>query len=217
MTDELKQQLFSHWAYYKSPELLEGYEGLTPEEFAEKINESPEDVETLAGAFSQVPDEELEAFISELQEKQNQDMTYQEAVVSAKNGAKVEYLKKLKESKAPKKKCKCGCEMKSFKEGGKVIEKCGCGCKTEAKKCGGSMKKKLIKKGQEGIKTKYDPKKPYSKTNFDGNAYNKYLDGMTKASIDSVQTYNRKNPNSETDKRNAKQILKDLRSGKSKL
>lgn len=73
-----------------------------------------------------------------------------------------------------------------------------------------------IKKAQAGSKLKYNPNKPYSKINYDGNAYNKDLEGMKKTSIDSLQTYNRSNTN-ESDSRNAKQLLSDLRSGKSKM
>lgn len=58
-----------------------------------------------------------------------------------KSGGKIEYLKKLsqnmntdffKKGGKMKKKCKCGCNMVSFKDkGGKIVEKCSCGCKKE--------------------------------------------------------------------------------------
>lgn len=118
------------------------------------------------------------------------------------------------------KKCSCGCDLITIKEdGGKLTSKCSCNCK------GGKMKKHqeggLIQKSQKGSTIKYDPKKPYSKTNYDG-GYNKELEGLKGSAIDSLQRYNNL-PNkaqaseSGTDKRKAKEILKDLRSGKSQL
>lgn len=81
----------------------------------------------------------------------------------------------------------------------------------------GTMLKKggQVTKAGEGTKT-YNPKKPYSSSNFSGNAYNKELAGMKGSAIDSLQTYNKANVD-ESDPRNAKQLLNDLRSGKSKM
>lgn len=140
---------------------------------------------------------------------------------------------KIKMLKGKTKKCSCGCDIVTRKEsGGKLVSKCACGCKSETvKKALGGLVDKVDKKTKETpdrIKSaqkriKYDPKKPQTKFNYEGigskksNERNEHLDGMKKSAIDSLQTYNRANAHEDDDPRNAKQLLKDLRTGKSKM
>ena len=65
-------------------------------------------------------------------------------IAYAKNGKKLEHIKKLNSSKTKSKKCACGCDMIHYKEeGGKIGTKCACGCKVAKNQEGGKATKKL--------------------------------------------------------------------------
>lgn len=98
-------------------------------------------------------------------------------------------------------------------------------------KKGGSIKKSLVKKKQSGGDTemvsqvvqkkggrikkaqvgatinKYNPKKPYSKTNFD-NTYNKKLEGLKSTELNRLDSITKKGVPESDDKLNPRQVLK---------
>ena len=158
MTDERKQQLVSIYAFLKSRELNpEKYgEVEDPEKWAAIIGEDPEMVKTLTDEMSNLPEE----YWNEL----DQQYSDTSQVQSAKNGAKLENLKKLqtykKGSKMKSKKCACGCDLVETKEaGGKITSKCACGCKVDKKQAGGELAIKAAAMNKEAQKRALKKKK----------------------------------------------------------
>lgn len=132
ITDEKKKELFPFFALAYSQQLdpekygaVESYE-----EWAGLLEKSPEDVEKITAAASQLTDEQWGQI--ELDYKSE---TESADVPTAKKGVKIDHLKKLQSYKKGKrltkaKKCACGCDMISKKmKGGKMVLKCSCGCK----------------------------------------------------------------------------------------
>lgn len=97
------------------------------------LEQSPEDVEKISSAASQLTDEDWVQIESDYNTRQGGEET-----LVAKKGAKLNHLKELqryKKGKKVAKKCTCGCDMVVKKmDGGKVTSMCSCGC-------GGKMKK----------------------------------------------------------------------------
>lgn len=125
MTDEKKKELFSHFAYiYSVKKNPNKYGKDTFEEWASKIKEDKPWIEELAKAAA-IESDEMNAYWDEAEK-----LATTSQVQSAKNGAKLENLKKLQSvKKKVTKKCKCGCEMVDMKEeGGKITSKCACNC-----------------------------------------------------------------------------------------
>ena len=106
-------------------ELKEEYE---PElkNIADQINNLPEeDRVKLDEEFAGLEPEEQQLYVDKFIDD--------EALQTAKNGARLNFLKSVgslkKGGRLPAKKCSCGCELVAHKEkGGKVTMKCACGC-----------------------------------------------------------------------------------------
>lgn len=146
MTDERKQELFPYFAFTYSQQLNSEKYGNTSsiEEWANLIQESPEDIQTITEAASQLSDEDWDNLDKEY--VQNQNTQAEQQVTYAKKGAKLKKLMELKKG-GKAKKCSCGCDMITVKEnGGKLTSKCSCNCN------GGKMKKH-----QEGGSTEVAP------------------------------------------------------------
>lgn len=137
MTEEKKQELFPYFAYLYSQQLNpEKYGNLSSvDEWVSLIEESPEDIDEITAAASELSDEDWASLDKEYAEKQAGES---QSVMMAKKGAKLKKLQDMKKAKT--KKCSCGCDMITTKEdGGKLSSKCACNC-------GGGK----IKKNQEG-------------------------------------------------------------------
>lgn len=124
--------------------------------------------------------------------------------------------------------CACGCHASKTKKhriGGKVDkdEK-----KPTSSKVLAELKKSKTDKPKKaktnwlqsgGIakptKSKYDPNKPYSKTNFSGPAYNSSLNNLTGAQIQKVRDYDRKYTD-DSSTETAQQIIKKLEAAEAK-
>lgn len=72
-----------------------------------------------------------------------------------------------------------------------------------------------IAKPTTPTKSKYDPNKPYSKTNFSGPAYNSSLNNLTGAQIQKVRDYDRKYTD-DSSTETAQQIIKKLEAAEAK-
>lgn len=87
-------------------------------------------------------------------DKQYTESTEQSSAQFAAKGAKLQKLKQGAKPKA-KKKCKCGCEIVTKKQGGKLVESCACGCATKHAEGGtlpsGQFIAKLPFKGNKNI------------------------------------------------------------------
>lgn len=133
MTDERKQELFPYFAFMYSQQLNPEKYGNSKsiDEWAELVQNNPEDIQTITAAASKLSDEDWNSLDQEYTNQQNSASENQTQY--AKKGAK---LKKLQEYKHGGKKCKCGCDLVMVKEeGGKISNVCSC-------KCGGKMKTK---------------------------------------------------------------------------
>ena len=133
MTEEKKKELFPFFALLYSKELnpQKYEEASTFEEWSVLLENSPEDIEKITTAASELTDEQWSSIELEYIE-QNEEK--EEDTILAKKGLKLENLKKLYSYKKGKKikvnKCSCGCDMITVKEkGGKITSKCSCNCK----------------------------------------------------------------------------------------
>jgi len=188
------------------------------------IKDNQDDIDKITEAAGQLGDEDWDQLDKQYtdSQQQSQDSDLQFAAKGAK-------LKKLKATKTAK--CSCGCELITTKEeGGKISTKCACGCKNvkhiiKKKQMGGSLdniindykigeiisefkKGGRIKKAQVGATiNKYNPKKPYSKTNFD-NTYNKKLEGLKSTELNRLDSITKKGVPESDDKLNPRQVLK---------
>lgn len=137
MNKEQVEKLLPYFAYKYSKQLNPNkYGKASMEEWANLIEQSPEDEKAIIEAAKSLTDEDWTKLDQEYTSETNTNIT------SAKRGAKIEYLKKLKtkESKSKAKKCACGCDMIDKKEkGGKIVSTCSCGCKTQKKEEGGGI------------------------------------------------------------------------------
>ena len=146
MTDEKKKQLFPYFAYLYSQELNPEKYGAANsiEEWTDLIQNSPEDINEISAAASELTDEDWDQIEQQYAQAQTEgsETATAEEIQSAKKGAK---LKKLQEFKTggkskKKKKCACGCEMISKKEkGGQLVDVCSCCGKTHKFQRGGSL------------------------------------------------------------------------------
>jgi len=163
MTDEKKKQLFPFFAYLFSKKLNpDKYkETLSMQEWTKIIESSPEDVEAISQAASELPDEEWDKLEQQLSEN----------IPEQKDGGKLEHLKKLNKFKKggpmnKVKKCSCGCNLIDYKEeGGKISSKCSCNCSSKKKKAIGgrlhvsSEKFDIIKTSPEKVRNIYEKMK----------------------------------------------------------
>ena len=138
MTEEKKKQLFPYFAYVYSQQLNPAKYGEVGsfDEWSKLLDENPEDLDKISQAASGLTDEDWVNL--------EQEFSQSSQPVKAKNGAKLDNLKKLKsfKKKSETKKCACGCDLISVKEaGGKITTKCACGCKAK-KESGGVLTKK---------------------------------------------------------------------------
>lgn len=157
MEDEKKQQLFPYFAFLYSKQINPDKYGEVEdfEEWKSLIEGDQEALEQIGQAAQELSDEEWVQLEAQLQEQDQQTSSQDLVAQFAKNGAKLNNLKKLKAYKKGGKKCKCGCEMTNFKEdGGKIVSKCACGCndvkKPSKKEIGGVLEK------VKSFNTKYD-------------------------------------------------------------
>ncbi len=141
MTEEKKKQLFPIFAFLYSKQLNPDKYGNVQsiEEWTKLIQDNPEDAEVITQEASKLTDEGWDDIESQLSQARGV-----EATQFAKNGAKLNALKKLQKHKVEKssspKKCACGCDMVSKKEkGGKVVSSCSCGCSAPKKEEGGAI------------------------------------------------------------------------------
>lgn len=148
MNNEKKKELFPYFAFKYSKKLNPGKYGAVtdPDQWIKLLESDKEDMNKVTEAASLLPDSEWEELEKELN---SNDIPY------AKNGAKLESIKKLQSFKKGKKvttkKCSCGCSMIDYKEdGGKMTSKCSCGCSVGKKQIGGIMSKKSISKKDAG-------------------------------------------------------------------
>lgn len=133
MTDERKQELFPYFAFMYSQQMNPEKYGNSQsiDEWAELVQNNPEDVQKITDAATQLSDEDWDNLDKEYSNQQTEASNQQTQF--AKKGAK---LKKLQEYKKGGKKCSCGCDLVMVKEkGGKISNVCSC-------KCGGKMKPK---------------------------------------------------------------------------
>lgn len=147
MTEEKKKQLFPYFAYLYSQELNPEKYGAANsiEEWTDLIQNSPEDINEISAAASELTDEDWDQIEQQYAQAQTEgsETATAEEIQSAKKGAK---LKKLQEFKTggkskKKKKCACGCEMISKKEkGGQLVDVCSCCGKTHKFQYGGVVK-----------------------------------------------------------------------------
>jgi len=225
MTDERKQELFPYFAYMYSLQMdPDKYGNVSTDEWSNLIKDNQDDIDKITEAAGQLGDEDWDQLDKQYtdSQQQSQDSDLQFAAKGAK-------LKKLKATKTAK--CSCGCELITTKEeGGKISTKCACGCKNvkhiiKKKQMGGSLdniindykigeiisefkKGGRIKKAQVGATiNKYNPKKPYSKTNFD-NTYNKKLEGLKSTELNRLDSITKKGVPESDDKLNPRQVLK---------
>ena len=127
--------------------------------------------------------------------------------------------------------CACGCHASKTKKhriGGEVEKE---EKKPTSSKVLAELKKSKTDKKEKGktnwlqnggvakpttpTKSKYDPNKPYSKTNFSGPAYNSSLNNLTGAQIQKVRDYDRKYTD-DSSTETAQQIIKKLEAGEAK-
>lgn len=129
MTDDKKKELFPFFALMYSQQLNPEKYGAVGsyEEWAQLLEQSPEDVEQISSATSQLTDEDWVQLEADYNTRQGGEET-----LVAKKGAKLNHLKELQQYKKGKKmtkKCSCGCDMVVKKmAGGKMVSKCSCGC-----------------------------------------------------------------------------------------
>lgn len=130
MNEEKKKELFPFFAYlYSKKHKSNTYGGdISFEEWYKLIKDDSALLEEISSAASKLTDDEW----AKVEEDYSKE-TSEEKVQSAKKGAKLNTLKKLRKmKKGSPKKCACGCDLISVKDkGGKIISKCTCGCKSK--------------------------------------------------------------------------------------
>lgn len=129
MTKEEKQKLiplFGYAYYMRNRKRSDKYDEATAKEFLEVIKFDTKLADEIANAAKD-PSTKYDAVWNKAEELASDQV---ESVQIAKNGAKLEKLKKLRALKTPvKKKCKCGCDMVTVKAaGGKMTSQCSCNC-----------------------------------------------------------------------------------------
>lgn len=160
MENERKQKLLPYFAFLYSKEVAPDRYGNIEsiEEWSKMIESDLETLEKINTAVDQLTDEDWKSLENRYNEETSSGSAKNTVTQFAKNGAKLNSLKKLKNYKKGGKKCKCGCEIVITKEeGGKLVSKCACGCddvkKTSKKEKGGVL---------EGLEDKFDEFKKYT-------------------------------------------------------
>lgn len=144
METEKKQKLLPYFAFLYSkqvnPEKYESVDNM--EEWSSLIESDEETLSKINQVVEELTDEDWNIIESRYNDEFKKADTKNTVAQFAKNGAKLDTLKKLSSYKSGGKKCKCGCELVvSKEEGGKLVSKCACGCES----------KKLPKKKVSGI------------------------------------------------------------------
>ena len=143
METEKKQKLLPYFAFLYSkqvnPEKYESVDNM--EEWSSLIESDEETLSKINQVVEELTDEDWNIIESRYNDEFKKADTKNAVAQFAKNGAKLDTLKKLSSYKSGGKKCKCGCELVvSKEEGGKLVSKCACGCESKKlpkKKVGG--------------------------------------------------------------------------------
>ena len=143
METEKKQKLLPYFAFLYSkqvnPEKYESVDNM--EEWSSLIESDEETLSKINQVVEELTDEDWNIIESRYNDEFKKADTKNTVAQFAKNGAKLDTLKKLSSYKSEGKKCKCGCELVVTKEeGGKLVSKCACGCESKKlpkKKVGG--------------------------------------------------------------------------------
>ena len=133
MTEEKRKELFPYFAYLYSKQMNpEKYGSVeTFEDWSALIKDSPEDLDAIATAATELTDEDWSNLEKQyMKTVSNEPMDEDSAAIMAKKGAKLKKLRSMKKGKKMgAKKCSCGCDMVASKgKGGKMVYKCACGC-----------------------------------------------------------------------------------------
>lgn len=146
-----KEEVLQYFAPLYLLKKLYGQDGLDNPEKYEKDQTFLNEVEKLSTDKNLINEISIASEDNSGKHSDIWDKINQLTAVSAKKGAKLDYLISLSKYKKGKKintkKCKCGCDMINVKEdGGKIVSKCSCNC-------GGG---KVKKKERGGILDEYD-------------------------------------------------------------
>lgn len=135
MTKEEKQKLiplFGYAYYMRNRKRSDKFDETTAKEFLTAIKTDAKLADEIANAAKD-PGNRYDTIWSKAEElatEQIEETQSMQPTQTAKSGAKLEKLKKLRALKTPvKKKCKCGCDMITVKAaGGKMTSQCSCNC-----------------------------------------------------------------------------------------